>query len=217
MDILAMLRDKLGFIRRLFESSVGPFLETIRKIENYEEPYTAPGWEDAEPPFLTEWLDAKESVNILGQCCLCLAQSSAKDFLVAFVERSGKPLPAKKSGESWFEAFKRFFRDEYGIDWEKTGVDLGLLEQINLARNDIQHEGRPYDMARLQNQKHAQRFPDSIFANELDRLIFREFSKPESCRIEVTEKSLGTALDVIYVFCEALDKQWDPVLGPRPT
>ena len=72
-------------------------------------------------------------------------------------------------------------------------------------------------MAHVQNAKHAFRFPDSIFACELDRMIFREFSKPEPCRIEVTEKSLATALESVYAFCKALDKQWDPVLGPSPT
>jgi hypothetical protein len=115
--------------------------------------------------------------------------------------------PAKLRGESWFQAFQRFFLDEYGIDWTRTGVDIGLLEQVNLARNDIQHEGRSYDLARLQNKRHAERFPESIFASQLDRAIFREMSRNEPCRIDVTRESLVKSLEVIESFCSRIDQR----------
>lgn len=203
-----MLQDKLNFIYRFYETAAQPFTEMMRKIEQNEEPYAAHGEPQSdEPPFLMEWLDAEESLNILGQSCLCLAQASLKDFLIAFMERSGKP-PGRTKGESWFEAFQRYFLEQYGIDWSKTGVDLGLLEQINLARNDIQHEGRPYDLARLQDERHAKRFPNSIFASELDRAIFREFSRHEPCRIEVTRDGLACSLGVIEEFCLRIDQPY---------
>jgi len=202
-----MLRDKLNFIHRFYEAAGQPFTEAIRKIENHEEPYVAHGEPlNDEPPFLTEWQEAKESLNILGQSCLCLAQTSLKDFLVAFVERSGKNFPAKERGESWFDAFQRFFLKEYGIDWTKTGVDLGVLEQINLARNDIQHEGRPYDLARVQDKRHTQRFPNSIFASELDKAIFREFSTHQPCRIDLTPEGLAQGLEIIEQFCLRIEE-----------
>ncbi|SRR5712692_459950 len=203
-----MLRDKLDFIHRFYDTAAQPFTEVIHKIENHEEPYITYGEPVSDdPPFLLEWLEAKESLNILGQSCLCLAQTSLKDFLMAFIRRSRKDLPAKQKGESWFEAFQRFFLEVCGIDWTKTGVDLSLLEQVNLARNDIQHEGRPYDLARFQDERHAQRFPNSIFASELDKAIFREMSKPEPCRIEVTRESLTSALETIERLCAKIDGQ----------
>jgi hypothetical protein len=60
VDVLAMLRDKLSFISRFYDAAAQPFLESIRKIEDHEEPYIAHGEPlHDDPPFLTEWLEAK--------------------------------------------------------------------------------------------------------------------------------------------------------------
>src|SRR5260370_17740743 len=92
-----MLRDKLNFMSRFYETAAQAFEEAIRKIENHEDPYVAYGEPDNDkPPFLTEWLEAKESLNILAQSCLCLAQASLKDFLLGFLQLSDNSFPVQQ-------------------------------------------------------------------------------------------------------------------------
>ena len=84
------------------------FAETKRKIENSEDEFDYSGWDpesyDGEPPFLTEWQEADEAINLLGQACLSLVHSALKEYLdgCLFVARSGKPQ--RKGNESWFDA-----------------------------------------------------------------------------------------------------------------
>jgi hypothetical protein len=71
-----------------------------------------------------------------------VVQSSLKEYLhgCLFVARSGKPQRSRR--ESWFDAYQRHFNDRLGIDWTESPVQPQLIEEINLARNDVQHTGK---------------------------------------------------------------------------
>src|SRR6185369_2569057 len=117
MLVLAPLRDKLNFIRRFYDIASEPFVITMHKIEEHEEPYDQYAMEDEEPPFLVEWLDADESLNILGKSCLCLLQNAFKNYLDGFVENYTYCLPKEVAGKSpsntkgknWFERYRNYF------------------------------------------------------------------------------------------------------------
>jgi hypothetical protein len=210
-----MLRSKLRFIKDFYEKGAKPFETTRRQIEKHEGPYRhyPPGYDPedgGEPPHLDDWMEAGAALNILGQSCLCLAQISFRDFLDGFMERGGCGKPSAKG--NWFKRYARFFREEYGIDWSKAPVDLELLEDISLTRNSIQHTEHPirfYELDRQQTTEHHSRFPDSIFADEIEKRLMPASSSHGPYRISVTRTSLYAAIDVIDGFCTYLDQQGD--------
>lgn len=210
MDILAGLRGKLRFVERHYAAASEPFRETKRKIQAGEYPFEPPSIDpetatDFEPPFLEEWQDATESLNIEGQAALKLVQSALHKFLDSFVQTYKIPLPPKKKNESWFERYKIHFRDGYGIDWDMAPVPVSELEEVNLARNDSEHREDPLGMTRRQSEEHARRFPEGLFVDEFDKQYLAGHSWPG--RIEVTNASLREAIRRVESFCEFLDSR----------
>jgi len=208
MPVLPTLLDKLNFIRRFYDSASAPFVETLGKIERHEEPFDHFNVDDDEPPFQLEWFDADESLNILGKSCLCLLQNAFSNYLDRFIDtyreiNQGHSL-ATVGGNSWFERRRRFFLQAYNIDWAAAPIDVNFLEEINFARNDIQHGGVFYNMDHRQNPDYFNRFPATIFVDQWE-LQFPEAVRP---RIAVTRDNLFAAIEAIEDFCSYLDAEW---------
>jgi hypothetical protein len=209
MLILAPLHDKLNFIRRFYDIASEPFVITMRKIENHEEPYDQFDMVDEEPPFIVEWLDADESLNILGKSCLCLLQNAFKNYLDGFVENYTYSLPkeavgktpSNMKGKNWFERYRNYFLQVYGIDWTKSSIDILFLEEINFVRNDIQHGGVFYSLEHRQNAEYFKRFPASIFAEE--------WVTGGPGRVVVSKDNLFIAIQAIEDFCSYLEGEWE--------
>ncbi len=209
MDILAGLRGKLRFIERHYAAASEPFRETIRKIEAGEDPFEPPPFDpetatDFEPPFLEEWQDATESLNIEGQAALKLVQSALRKYVESFVNAYKIPL-LQKGKQDWFERFKKYFLEAYGIDWDAGPVPVSELEEVNLARNDSVHQEDPLGMARRQSKEHARRFPAGLFVDDFDKRFHADNSWPG--RIEVTDAGLREAIRRVESFCEFLDSR----------
>jgi len=209
MDILSGLKDKLRFIERHYAAASEPFRETVRKIEAGETPFEPPPFDpeiatDSEPPFLEEWQEADESLNLVGQAALQLVQCAFRDYLSWFVKLSRVQLMA--SGKNWLERYKNHFLQEYDIDWRSGPVPIEQLEEVNLARNDVEHNGQPFGMTRLQSKEHKRRFPQGMFIDEFDRQIAQS-SDNWPGRIDVTPEGLREAIRRVEVFCEFLDSR----------
>ena len=72
-------------------------------------------------------------------------------------------------GESWFERYLAWFADAYSIDWTQSPIPTEALDEINFARNDIQH-GRPaLGLGRYQTERHRDRFPSGLFIHDYER------------------------------------------------
>jgi hypothetical protein len=210
MDILAGLRDKLRFIERHYAAASEPFRETKRKIDAREEPFVPQPFDpetatDFDPPFLEEWQEATESLNIEGQAALKLVQSALREYLISFVDMY--EIPLKTTGRNWLERYKKHFLDVYGIDWDKAPVPVAELEEVNLARNDVEHSGEPFGMTRRQSQEHERRFPAGLFVNEVEKQVFQASGHSWPGRIEVTDAGLKEAIRRVEIFCEYLDSQ----------
>src|SRR5258707_7678566 len=68
MDYLAFTGRRTAFLRAFYKDASVPFHAVRAKIEAHEEPYAdPPGYEDAEPPFLGEWMEAVYALDVLGQ------------------------------------------------------------------------------------------------------------------------------------------------------
>jgi len=217
--LFEFLQDKLEFIGRFYDTAAEPSETDLKKIEEHEEPYDTFGdIEDDEPPFLSQWLDDTESLNLLGKACLCLVQSAFRSYLDGFIIRSGQEEllgpnrtvnvgKAIKGGNS-FEKYQRTFLEFFGIDWQAS-PSLPLVEEVNLARNRIEHGGTFYDLSHKQDPVYFSRFPESVFADEFEKAYFGGddgFQEPR--RISVTRENLHIAIEGIKSFCDYLEREW---------
>lgn len=205
-----MLHHNLSFISRFYETASEPLLDAIRKIEIHKEPYDRFAPQAEPPPLLQEWLDNEESANLLTKQCLCLVQQSFKEFLDGFIERNNqyglgnikRKSPLKYDGENWFEAYKRFFFEECHINWANSPVDLELIEEISLIRNDI----HPGTFSQIEN---FSRFPISVFVDEWEQFESRKrANSAKPCPIMITRANLFVAILAIGDFCAYLDGEW---------
>ena len=209
MDIFAGRREKLRFIERFYEGASAPFVETKRKIEAEEPPFVPRPFDperdtDTEPPFLAEWEEADDAINIVGQAALSLVQASLREYLDAFILLRRVKPPAGRG--DWFARYKAFFLETYGIDWDAGPIPIREIEEINFVRNDIQHTGEEFGMTRRMSKEHYRRFPEGIFVQEIDRKIYASLGDWQPS-IYVTAENLKEAVRRVETFCEYLDKQ----------
>ncbi len=132
-------------------------------------------------------------------------QGALRVYLSSFVDLSGIPLNAK--GNNWVERYKDHFLNVCGIDWNPSPVPLSELEEINLARNDLEHGGEPFGMTRRQSKEHVRRFPAGLFVEEMDKQLFQRPGESWPLRIMVTDDGLKEAIRRVECFCEFLDSQ----------
>jgi hypothetical protein len=207
---LNILEDKLGFLRVFYQLTTEPFGEIKRKIEASEEPFVARGEprDYDEPPFLSEWLDADEGLKLQQQVCLNLLQRSLREFLDTTIRQcGGKPTKPKK-GESWFDTYKTWFRQEARIGWEGAPVPLSRIEELTVARNCIQHGGETdgkdvldsHSLLKRQSINYHEKFPDAFFADEFEKQIWKEQNYPQPVTINLTPEKLEVAIRDILAF-----------------
>jgi hypothetical protein len=209
MDLLYFLRQRTRFVRYVSDTVVPHLAEIKRKIETGEEPYIDRRYyEDAdEPAFLQEFEDADLAVDVIGMTCLGMLQSAFLSFLREYVKEVGGPellgrVSKMKRGSS-LQNFHAFFAKVLGIDWSKSGVDLALIEQVVLTRNDFQHNAEIFSGYVFQTSNHAQKYPDTAF---------RHPSWPEllDARLTVDRDKLEASIRAVEGLCEYLEKLRHP-------
>lgn len=225
VDYLYFLRARTRFIRHFYTEAAAPFVEVRRKIEASEEPFDrASGEEDSEPPFLNEWMEAGEALDVLGQASISMLSTSLhlyiRQWITELIERAGvKQLTDLGIGEPEDDAYKPQFKSGWisgyraycarlGVDWNAGPSDLTLLEQIVLARNTVQHSD-DITSVRARQSKGA-KYPSGFFADALelamfDRSSIGRFVRP--VRLDISQDKLFAALDEVEGFCEWLNGQ----------
>jgi len=124
----------------------------------------------------------------------------------------GLPVDAAYKAEfkkGWINGY-RVYCAKLGVDWTKGPADLGLLEQIVLARNVVQHSPDITSVRARQSTHDATRHLKGFFADELelamfDRSSIGHFMRP--ARLNVTQEKLLAALEEVERFCEWLYAQ----------
>jgi hypothetical protein len=228
VDYLHFLKARTSFVRRYYTDAAAPFVERRRKIEQSEEPYSydGVGHEDGEPPFLEEWLEASEALDVLGQHCVSLLSSSlhlfVQEWVSELIDRAGVeqlsdlgiglPTGTRYKAEfnkGWIAGYDAYCR-RLGVDWVRAPSDLALLEQIVLARNTVQHPSDITTMRAAQSDKDLTRYPHAFFADAAELAMFNpsrvgRYSFP--VRLDVTHEKLMRAVDEVEEFCCWLDAQ----------
>ena len=117
MDVHYFLNARLDFIRSFYRTAVQPFIEIKRKIEESEPPYIPPYSEDGEPPFLLEWLEAEESIQVLGYMCVSILSASLKLYFQIWKNELGfsidDELRKTFKKEGWLHGYSSCFLKHY--------------------------------------------------------------------------------------------------------
>ena len=174
MDVLYFFKERTRFLRYVYGNATMPFRETMRKIEAKEVPFDNPPYrEDGEPPYLDEWIDASEAMEVLGRNCLSMLSTSLNLYLWTWEQE----LPIRWTGDERKHAFRNGYLDGYRAcfeyileqSWADCPADLALIEQVTLARNRDQHPDEIVTMRVSHTRADLNKYPRPFFMSEFDR------------------------------------------------
>lgn len=212
MDVRFFLGQRLAFVSQLYTNSAESFVERKRRIEAKEEPYVPPYSEDGEPPFLTEWLEADESLQVLGHACVSMLSASFHLYFKALERELRAPAEKKYRSDfkrGWFNGYKAYFRREFGIAFEDSQCNLGLLEELVLARNRVQHPEGIANLCTHYSENDLKKLQSPFFIDARDVELF---SVKEEDRgwlmhpaIHVTQEKFFSAVSEVGRFAEWLE------------
>jgi hypothetical protein len=213
MDVRYFLSRRLDFIRQFYEMSAAPFIERKRLIEAEEEPFVPPYSEDPEPAYLEEWLEAEESLQVLGRTCISMLAAVFHLYFKTWERQIGVPVDASLKGDfknGWFNGYKAYFARHFRIRFEDSPFRLGVLEEIVLVRNRAQHpESITMDSTHF-SESDLEKLPHPFFIDEKDAALFSEIEEGERSwlmapPIRVTAEKLSAALSEVDSFAEWLE------------
>lgn len=225
MDAEAFLTYRTAFIRQFYDSAALSFCERKRKIEKNEPPFEPPYSEDPEPPFLSEWIEADQSLQVLGHMCISILSATLhlylKEWEKNFFRRYGAKKTAgikdvsqyiknKKAG--LFNCYKDFSSTELGIVWSDSPANLTLLEEIVLTRNRVQHPEHIACLHVQHSEKDVKKLQRVFFMDEKELELFKEVdSEADSWlippTINISKDRMHHAIDEVEQFCSWLEEQ----------
>ena len=179
MDVLYFFKERTRFLRYFYDSATAPFRETMRKIEAEEAPFDSPPYrEDGEPPYLDEWVEASEAVEVLGRSCLSMLSASLNLYFRTWEQElsicwaDGERKRAFRKG--YLNGYRICFEAVLEQSWEDCPADLALVEQITLARNRDQHPDEIVTMRVSHARADLDKYPRPFFMSEFDRVCLDE-------------------------------------------
>jgi hypothetical protein len=179
MDIQYFALSRVEFILGFYEKALSPFVETKCRIEEQKPPYEPEYSESDEPQFLSEWLDADQAIDVLGIQCASLLCSTLKLYLeeslknvfrrnahkiTKTIKTEAAYKPAFKNG--WLNGYRELFEKEFNLDWQTSGVNLILLEELILIRNRGQHPEHITMMSNSFTEKDLNKIPSPFFIDD---------------------------------------------------
>lgn len=214
MDVRYFLNQRLSFVTQLYANSTEPFVERMRMIEAEEEPYVPPYSEDGEPEFQTEWLEAEESLQVLGHACVSMLSASFHLYLKAWERQLRVPVGDKYKFDfkrGWFNGYKAYFLGEFGVAFEDSHCHLGLLEELVLARNRVQHPESITSHSTHYSEDDLKKLKSPFFIDNRDYELFNEEEEGErgwlmAPAIHVTPEKFQAAASEVARFAEWLEK-----------
>ena len=214
LDIEFFLKERTKFINYFYEVASAPFIKIMYDIENEIAPYIPPYSEDSEPPFLTEWLEAKSGLETCGHHALSMISSSLQLFLKAWVNRLDRyhgmtfNVNFKKNG--WFNGYREIFI-EFGLNMSECPSNLNIVEQIPLVRNRIQHPQEITTMNISHLKSDLNKHPNPYFVQDSELLLT---SEPEDQswlfppKISPTKEKIIEAIESVENLCSWLEEEY---------
>jgi hypothetical protein len=211
VDIRYFLGERLSFIEQLYTSA---FIERRRKIEAEEEPFVPPYSEDPEPAFLSEWMEAEESLQVIGRTCISMLSASLHLYFKTWERQLGIRVDDSYKSDfkkGWFNGYKAYFNRQFGVDFDKSPCNLTLLEELALARNRVQHPESITLQSSHYSEDDLKKLPSPFFVDERDRELLAEMDERERGwllppTIHVSQEKLEAAISEVSRFAEWLEQ-----------
>ncbi|MCY4459289.1 MAG: hypothetical protein OXC26_02645 [Albidovulum sp.] len=174
MDVFYFFKERTRFLRYFYDSAAAPFRETMRKIDAEEAPFDSPPYREyGEPPYLDEWFEASEAVEVLGRSCLSMLSASLNLYFRTWEQElsirweAGEREHAFRNG--YLNGYRICFNAVLDQSWEDCPADLALVEQIALARNRDQHPDEIMIMLVTHACADIDKYPLPFFMSEFDQ------------------------------------------------
>ncbi|MFS2155267.1 hypothetical protein [Rhizobium sp. Rhizsp42] len=206
MDVKFFSNLRTNFIRMYYREGRKAFDAIKTAIDNEEPPYDEPpnGFdiESGEPAYLTEWLEAEMALNVLGYSCLSMLSNSLK-IVFLNLEREFGFRPSDRARKSLFkhgfvEGYKRVLSEVLDTDWSDCPADLGIIEQIVLARNITQHMDDHSGFDAYYDEKAIRKHPRLFFVSgDKAEIDLEDAASWFGQRVEVTEADLFQAIEEV--------------------
>jgi hypothetical protein len=227
VDVHYFLQSRLVFLRRLYQTTASPYIERKKLIDVGEEPYGPNTSEDNEPPYLSEWLEADQSLRVLGQMFISALASTLqlylKESVVNVSRRVGRQKvnglrPIKEyskvfKNEGWLTGYATYFLEEFDINFESSKCDMGILNGLVLARNRSQHPDSITTLDVRHAENDLKKVPSLFFASKREMELFGNEPFPSFFympTVTATETHIDAAIKETERFCEWLEaKIWE--------
>jgi hypothetical protein len=192
------------------EPYVRPYSEDVPPYSEDVLPYS----EDDEPAFFAEWLEAEESLQVLGHACVSMLSASFHLYFKTWERQFNVPAGEKYKSDfkqGWFNGYKAYFLGEFNIAFEDSQCNLGLLEEITLARNRVQHPELIENQSTHYSEDDLKKLQSPFFIDSLDFELFNEQEEGERGwlmppAIHVTPEKFLAAVAEVARFAEWLEK-----------
>jgi hypothetical protein len=216
VDIDYFLKNRTKFIRYFYEHATLSFTGIIKAIENKKEPYIPPYSEDAEPPFLEEWLEANMGIETVGHTALSMLSSSLQLFLKEWVNRlerqHGIELKVNFKKNGWFNGYRTIL-EQIEIPMNVCPADLEIIEQVALARNRVQHPEEITMLNILHSDVDLKKYPRPYFAQEHE-IKSAEIDEDGSVSwwlnpsVATTKEKVYQAINQVECLCTWLEEEY---------
>lgn len=214
MDIEFFLKERTKFIRYFYNVAATPFANTMDDIEQEVEPFTPPYSEDGEPPFLTEWIDARSGLETCGHHALSMLSSSLQLYLKAWVDRldkyHGMTFDVNFKRKGWFNGYREIFI-ETGLIMSDCPANLDIIEQIPIVRNRVQHPEQLTSIDIALSEKDLNMYPNPYFVKESESSLASEQETPSWLfpqTISPTKEKIVEAISNVEQLCTWLESQY---------
>lgn len=186
----------------------------MNDIENGVEPYTPSYSEDDEPPFLTEWLDAKAGLETCGHHALSMLSSSLQLYLKAWVDRldryHGMKFEINFKNKGWFNGYRGII-NEVGLNMSECPANLEIIEQIPLVRNRVQHPEELTSINISHSRSDLTKLSSPYFVQESELSLAVEQKRLSWLfppMIAPTKEKITEAINNVEMFCSWLEAQY---------
>lgn len=214
VDVRFFLDRRIAFIRQFYVTASSSYVERKRKIEAKEEPFIPPYSEDGEPPFLEEWIEADESLQVLGRSCISMLATTLHLYFKTWERQIG--IAVDKSlktdfGNGWFNGYKAYFARHVGIRFEDGPISIAMLEELVLSRNRIQHPESITTHSSHYSDDDLRKIPHPFFLDERERSLLAEAEDGQNSwlmppTISVSSEKLFAALAEVERFAIWLEQ-----------
>lgn len=215
MDVSYFLYERTRVIRTCYATASQPFRETMRKIEAEEDSFVPPHSEDPELAFLTEWLEARDFLEVTGLTCVSMLAASLSLFLIHWEKQLGLSCKevGKQLGKNIFKdgklhGYRLCFEAISGKSWDTCPANLELIEQVVLARSRDQHPEDIWGLGVNHSEEDREKHPSLFFVEDSEKQLLEdagEDSRWMSARLHVSADKLKRAIHEVEALATWLE------------